>query len=259
MDDNKKNIVLKFEDVFFSYNGVTVLEEVNLSVYEHDFISIVGPNGGGKTTFLKLILGLIKPIRGIVKVLRKEPEKVRRKIGYMPQYIHYDPQFPVTVLDIVLMGRLGKKGFPGLFGWHGRADFEAADYALQQVEMEEYKDRPFAQLSGGQRQRVLIARALTTDPVILLLDEPTANVDVPGEIKLLEILKELSQSMTILMVSHDLGFVADIVERVICINRYVHVHPTSEITDEMIRNMYGADVRLVRHDLRYRGDRIEND
>jgi len=251
--------VLSFRDVYFSYNSGVVLENVNLAVYEGDLISVVGPNGGGKTTFLKLILGLLKPVKGEVSVLGDTPEKVRRQIGYVPQFILFDPQFPATVLDIVLMGRLGGTGLSGFFGWRKRSDYDAATKALKQVEMDTLRDRPFTRLSGGQRQRVMIARALVTQPTILLLDEPTANIDAPGEVKLMEIIRKLSTGMTIIMVSHDLGFAADVVKRVICINRRVHVHPTAEITDEMITNIYGTDVRLIRHDLLFNCGQAEND
>jgi zinc transport system ATP-binding protein len=259
MDNAKGKEILSFRDVYFSYNSGVVLENVNLVIYEGDLISIVGPNGGGKTTFLKLILGLLKPVRGEVTVLGNAPENICRQIGYVPQSILFDPQFPVTVMDIVLMGRLGGAGLSGLFGWRKRSDYQAAVYALEQVEMNAYQNRPFTQLSGGQRQRVLIARALATQPAILLLDEPTANIDAPGEVKLLEVIRKISAGMTILMVSHDLSFVADMVKRVICINRRVHVHPTAEITDEMIRGVYGTDVRLVRHDLQFNGERAGHD
>ncbi len=251
--------VISFQDVSFSYNGQTVLEQVTFNVEERDLICIVGPNGGGKTTLLKLMLGLIKPDTGVVLVNGEPPGNSRRRIGYMPQYVHHDPQFPVTVMDIVLMGRLGQSGLHGFFGWRTKTDRASALDALRRVGMEGYRDHPISELSGGQRQRVLIARALASEPELLLLDEPTANVDALAESRFIEILKELNLRMTILMVSHDLGFVSDVVERVICVNQRVHLHPTSEVTDEMIRNIYGADIRLVRHDLHYPDHRSDDE
>jgi zinc transport system ATP-binding protein len=239
--------VISLHDVTFSYGGEPVLEDVNLSVGEREAVCIVGPNGGGKTTLVKLILGLLTPQRGEVRVFGQPPRRARLRAGYMPQHIQHDPQFPVTVMDIVLMGRLGQGGWGGVLGWHGRADRRAALDALAQVDMEGIERRPFAALSGGQRQRVLIARALACKPELLLLDEPTSNVDSLVEAKLLDLLRELNRRMTIVMVSHDLGFVSGLVEKVICVNRRVVIHPTSQMTGQAIRDIYGGEVRMVRH------------
>jgi zinc transport system ATP-binding protein len=275
----KPEPVILFRDVTFSYGGEPALENVNLSVGACEAVCIVGPNGGGKTTLVKLILGLLAPQRGEVRVFGLPPHRARLRIGYMPQHVQHDPQFPVTVMDIVLMGRLGhgepwrssasasssptpphcnggdrrddhnwlKRILGDVTGWHGRADRRAALDALAQVEMEKLWRRPFAALSGGQRQRVLIARALCCKPDLLLLDEPTSNVDSAVEARLLDLMRQLNRRMTILMVSHDLGFVSGLVESVICVNRRVVVHPTSEMTGEAIRDIYGGEVRVVRH------------
>jgi len=236
--------VVSFEDVSFAYDTVPVLESVTFSIQERALISIVGPNGGGKTTLVKLMLGLLRPDAGEVRVFGRRPRAVQHRIGYMPQYGHYDPQFPVTAMDVVLMGRLERR----LGGPYGRADRQAALTALEEVGMAEFSGRPFDALSGGQRQRVLIARALACEPELLLLDEPTANVDVVVEHRLYEILRELNRRMTILVVSHDIGFVSDIVDRVVCVNHRVVVHPTSDITGEVIGDIYCGDFRIVRHD-----------
>ncbi len=239
--------VIRLENVSFSYDGYPVLEDVSLTVKERDFLSIVGPNAGGKTTLLKLILGLLKPTSGTVRVFEQPPARVRSRIGYMPQHALLDPLFPVSALDVVLMGRLGNGR--GL-GFYGRADKEAAVEALRKVELHEVRHRSFSELSGGQRQRVLIARALVSEPELLLLDEPTANVDAVIETELYEILKELNEKMTVALVTHDLGFVSRYVKSVACVNRRVVVHPTSEITGEMINEIYGCDMHMVRHDHR---------
>jgi len=239
------NAVIELENVWFSYNGSPVLEDVNLLVNERDFLSIVGPNAGGKTTILRLILGLIKPTRGSVKVFGDSPVKARPRIGYMPQHTSLDPLFPVSVLDVVLMGRLGT----GMhFGFHTNADREAAGEALKRVELYDIRHRPFSELSGGQSQRVLIARALVSGPELLLLDESTANVDIAVETELYDLLDQLNKKMTIVLVTHDLGFVSRYVKNVACVNRRVVGHPTCEISGEMINEIYGSDVHIIRHD-----------
>ena len=236
--------VVAVRRVSFAYNGVPVVEEASFEVGEGELVCMIGPNGGGKTTLVKLILGLFKPDSGEVRVFGEEPARVRRRIGYTPQYAHHDPQFPATVTDVVLMGRLERRwGGP-----YSKADRAAAAGAMEEVGVAELSKRLFNELSGGQRQRVLIARALASQPDLLVLDEPTANVDLVAETRLHEILQRLNERMTIIMVSHDLGFVSRMVDRVVCVSRCVVVHPTSEISAEIIREMYGADLCLVRHD-----------
>jgi len=234
---------IELQDVGFSYNGVPVLEKVNLSIGREEFLSVVGPNGGGKTTLLKIILGLLKPSTGRVRVFGAPPERNRERMGYMPQHTQFDPQFPVSVMDVVLMGNLGsRRGGP-----YSRRDRDEGCRVLDQVDMCGQSRNSFSSLSGGQRQRVLLARALISEPEILLLDEPTANVDVGIESKLDRILKNLKKHMTILMVTHDLGFVTHMVESVICVNRKVVVHPTSSLNGKLIHELYETDMRMVQH------------
>lgn len=237
--------VIEIDHVSFSYDGQSVLEDVSFTVLERDYLSVVGPNAGGKTTLIKLILGLLKPSRGTVRVFGQLPPKTRSRIGYMPQHAALDSFFPVSVLDVVLMGRLGNGHTVGLFR---RPDREAAMEALREMEMYPFRHRSFATLSGGQRQRVLIARALTSKPELLLLDEPTSNIDIAVETELYELLKRLNERITIVLVTHDLGFVSQYVKNVACVNRKVVVHPTSEISGEMIYEMYGSRVHMIRHD-----------
>ena len=239
--------VIELEKVSFAYNGRQVLTQVDLKVAARDFAAVVGPNGGGKTTLLRIILGLLKPQSGQVRIMGQPPERRRRVLGYMPQYAQVDLNFPVSVLEVVLMGRLGGVG---LRARYSRADRAAAIQALEQVEMSDLAGRRFGSLSGGQRQRALIARALAGDPAILLLDEPTANVDPAGEREIFDILHQLNQEHTILVVSHDLGFVSPHVGHVICVNRRggVVTHPTAQITPELINAIYGRTMHIVRHD-----------
>jgi len=236
--------VIEFESVSFAYEKMPVLVDVNLRLERGGCISVVGPNGGGKTTLLKLVLGLIQPTSGAIRVFGDQPHLGRKHIGYTPQHAKYDPQFPVSVLDVVLMGRIDRKRW----GRYSDGDRAVARKALADVGMTAHASALFSDLSGGQRQRVLIARALACEPDLLLLDEPTAHVDAVVGDRLANLLEELRSRMTILLVSHDFGFVSSIVHSVVCVNRKVVVHPTSGITGEIIRDMYGEEMRLVDHE-----------
>jgi len=251
----KKNNIIEIKDLDFSYeNNMPVLENVNLTFCELESACIVGPNGGGKSTLLYLILGLLKPTRGSVTVFGKSPIDARGYIGYMPQYIQLDNQFPICVSEVVLMGRLCN----GFWGRYSKKDREVAVEAMSEMSIEHLAKRQFSELSGGQRQRVLIARALTCNPKLLLLDEPTANIDPGMQEQFYEILYKLNQRMSILTVSHDLGFVSDKINSVICVNREVQVHPTNALDGNMITDMYGYDVNLIRHDYRCDHERHEH-
>jgi len=236
---------IRIEDLSFAYDRVLALENVNLKINENDFVWIVGPNGGGKTTLVKLILGLLQPRRGKVEVFGRQPAESRSRIGYMPQFAHLDPQFPINVLDVVLMGRLGNGRKLGPFR---KKDKIAAERVLDEVGLLDLARRSFASLSGGQQRRVLIARALAGEPDLLILDEPTANLDLLVERELYELLRQLNSRLTIIMVSHDPSFVTDNVERVVCVKRKVSEHPTCELEGDMIGELFGGEMRLVRHD-----------
>ena len=250
MPESDGTPAISARNVTFSYGGPPVLESASFTIERGDFASIVGPNGGGKTTLLKLILGLLQPAQGEIRVMNRPASEARPLIGYMPQQADLDPNFPMNVTEIVLMGRLAPRMAPGPFG---REDRRLAAGIIEMLGLENVRHRSLAELSGGQRQRVLIARALACQPEILLLDEPTAHLDLHLEDEFLEIVKELNQRMTVVMVSHDLGFVASCVNRCICVNRHVHLHPTSALKDDLIRSMYGDSVRLIRHDVDFPG------
>ena len=240
--------VITIEDMTFSYGGPPLMENVNLTIHNGEFVSVVGPNGGGKTTLVKLMLGLLRPIRGRIRVFDHRPDEVREQIGYVPQNVQLDPYFPVSVMDVVLMGRLGTTG---QLGPYRSADRRAAFEALEQVRLRNECTKPFGALSGGQRQRVLIARALACNPQLLIMDEPTAHLDVHMEEEFYDLLRDLKQRLTMILVSHDIGVVSQLVETVICVYRKVDVHPTSELTGDLISQMYMGDVRMVRHDHHY--------
>jgi zinc transport system ATP-binding protein len=240
--------VVELREVTFGYapEGATqpVLEDVTLLIEPREFLGVIGPNGGGKTTLLKLILGLLVPQRGSVTVFGQPPVAVRSRIGYVPQHAHVDPTVPASVLDVVLAGRLGRSSWGMRYG---RRHTEAAMAALDQTEMAPMAHRRIGTLSGGQRQRVLIARALAADAELLLLDEPTAGVDPHMERGLTDLLHRLNERLPIVFVSHDVSFVSTHLKRVACLNRRLTCHPAREISWEVIAPMYHGEIRAIRH------------
>ncbi len=232
------------EKLNFSYGGPPVLEKVDLEVGEGEFLGVVGPNGGGKSTLLKLVLGLLEPDSGSLKVFGEAPKKSRRRIGYVPQFSGFRRDFPISVRDVVLMGRLSGRMRPGPYS---AADRRAAVSAMKGARVLDLKDRPIAELSGGQLQRVLIARALATDPDMLLLDEPTASIDSSIEESIFDLLRDLNARMTIMLVSHDVGFISRYVTRVACLNRGLVCHTTSDLDAKGLEKIYGSPVQLIDH------------
>lgn len=241
--------VIRLEDVWVHYDGLPILEGVNLLVKDRDFLGIIGPNGGGKTTLFRVILGLVKPSRGKVSVLGDSPEKTRRFVGYVPQYALFDRDFPASVWDVVLIGRLGHRGY---FRKYNGEDKMIAAEALRKVEMLELKDRQIGRLSWGQRQRVLIARALATEPEVLLLDEPAAALDTRIEVGLYDLLQRLNEEVTIVLVSHDIGVVSAYVKTIACLNRKLIYHASKDITPDMLEEGYQCPVDLIAHGVPHR-------
>ncbi|MFO8008884.1 MAG: ABC transporter ATP-binding protein [Candidatus Brocadiia bacterium] len=235
---------VNIEGLSFRYDGPYVLANVDLRVPEGQFLGIIGPNGGGKTTLLRLVLGLERPTEGAVEVFGRPPAQARRLMGYVPQAPELDPDFPVDVEDVVLMGRLGQSRLAG--GFRG-GEREAARPALADVDMRQLAGHKFGNLSGGQKRRVLIARALATDPRLLLLDEPTAGVDHRVEHEIYSLLDELNERMTILLVSHDVGCVTEHVDEVACVHQRVFRHSTDELTGDVIEAIYRGPARMVEH------------
>jgi zinc transport system ATP-binding protein len=239
-----RTTIIEMKGVAFSYDGHDVLSNVNFTLSDREFAGMVGPNGGGKTTLLKLMLGLLAPTAGTITMLGSSPVDARPRIGYMPQHAQIDPSFPAPVLDIVMTGRLSG----GRVRRYSSEDRERAEIALSEVGLSDRRASMFSSLSGGLRQRTLIARALVSDPELLLLDEPTANLDVRMETQLHELLRKLNERMAIVLVSHDVGFVSEYATRVICVKETVVLHPTSELSGDTLREMYGEKIRIVRHD-----------
>jgi len=243
--------MLRFENVRFAYSEAPVVDGVSFSVPSARAVCIVGPNGSGKTTLCKLMLGLLKPQQGRITVMGESPHRARRRIGYLPQHLALDPHFPASVLDLVLTGRLSRTSILG----YTAKDREVAHAVIQRMGLKGRETMPFTALSGGQQRRALIARALACEPDLLVMDEPTANVDPAAEDALLETLEELEKRVSVLLVSHQFNFVSRYVEHVICMHgdKHVHVHPTAEVTPERLDALYQGHVRLVQHDKNLEG------
>lgn len=241
MSDNE--IIVNLQNVSFSYDTESseVLQNVSFSVRRGQSGCIVGPNGGGKSTLLKLMLALLKPTSGKIELFGKNPDDVRLRIGYMPQYHQLDSAFPVTSYEVIRMGRLRT-------GKSNRKEHDIILSIMDELGITALADKKFASLSGGQRQRVLIARALSCEPELLLLDEPTANIDPGAEEQFYATLAHLRERMTVLTVSHDLGFVNRETDLIICVNKNVSIHKAAEFTAEAANAVYHHQMNLIQHD-----------
>lgn len=252
--DNKhieagKEAIVEMRGVSFSYGTMPVLENIDMTIYANDFLGIIGPNGGGKTTTLKLILGLVRPSSGTVTVFGKTPEEGRRSIGYIPQFLEFDRDFPVTVLDVVLMGRLGARG---LFRRYSGDDVAIAAESLERVGMADSRNRRVGDLSGGERQRVFIARALTARPRLLLLDEPLSGIDTKWQNSFYDLLRDLNEEMTIILVTHDVGALSSYVEKVACLNCKLYYHGSTREGIEHLVETYQCPIELIAHGMPHR-------
>jgi zinc transport system ATP-binding protein len=222
--------IIEIKNLSFSYHKQKILEKVNLDVQEKDFLAIIGPNGGGKSTLLKLILG-INPVKdGSILTFGELPKKNLSKIGYVPQNTNVNTDFPIKVLEVVLMGHIGEKS--PLFGY-GKEEKMCAMGALAQVGMEEFAHAKIGELSGGQRQRVMIARALCAHPQILILDEPTASIDIDGQKRIYELLKTLNSYITIIVVSHDISVIMKYANKVVHINKRLNYYDMATIDNSL--------------------------
>ncbi len=238
---------IELQDVSFAYNGTDVLRRVSLTVRPGEFLAVIGPNGGGKTTLLKIILGMLKPSEGDVKVLGVDPVSARPLIGYVPQRSAHERDFPISVWDAVLMGRLGRKKNSFV-----QSPEDAVASALKAVEMLDYKNRQIGRLSEGQRQRVFVARALIGNPKLLLLDEPTASVDVVMQAGIYQLLQKIKQDLTIVLVTHDIGVIASYVDKIACLGGEMFYHDSKEIGHKDLESMYDCPVELIAHGVPHR-------
>jgi zinc transport system ATP-binding protein len=249
MTAEKTNLV-EIKNLYAGYNGETVLEDVNLTILQDDFIGLIGPNGGGKTTLLKVMLGLVEPQRGSVQVMGSTPQKGRSRIGYVPQLAEFDTEFPICVRDVVRMGRLSNRR---MFKPYSAEDDAIVNEKLAWVDLLDHQERALSELSGGQRQRVYIARALATEPELLILDEPTVSVDMEASTHIYELLYKINQAgVAIFLVTHDLNVISSYVKTIGCLNRRLHYHGEKQITAEMLRAAYGCPVDLIAHGLPHR-------
>lgn len=236
--------VISFEHVSYAYGNSNVLEDINLDIEAEEFFGVIGPNAAGKSTMLKLMLGMLNPAKGKISVMGKSPRQACQQIGYVPQFPSFPRNFPINVEDVVLLGRLGKGKRLGAFS---RRDRQIAQESLTVVEIADLATVPIKDLSGGQVQRMLIARALASEPEILVLDEPTANIDVQAEENIFALLKRYNQHMTIIVVSHDIAFISAYVNRVGCLNKTLVCHETEAISGKTIEELYGAPVKMIHH------------
>lgn len=236
-----KDLVI-MHDVSVAYDGVEVLEGVDLRIKEDDFLGVIGPNGGGKTTLVRTILGLV-PYRGEIEFA---PELYRGKeplIGYMPQISKFDRAFPISLLETVLSGLQGRRGF---LSWYSAADRRKALELLEIAGVGEAADSPIGEVSGGQLQRALLCRAVISDPRLLILDEPTNFVDSRFEKDFYRVLRLLNRRMAIVMVSHDVGTISTVVKEIVCVNRHVHHHHSNILTEKQLRE-YDCPIQLLTH------------
>lgn len=234
--------IVSLKNVSVKYDETTALEGVSLDIYADDFLGIIGPNGGGKTTLVKAILGAI-PHEGEVEYSPTLFERSHRLIGYLPQLSEFDKSFPISVVEVVMSGLQAEKGF---FSRYTKADREKAIKLLEMAGIADIADRQISEISGGQMQRALLCRAVILEPKLLILDEPTNFVDNQFENELYTLLRRLNERMAIVMVSHDLGTITSVVKSIVCVNRTVHRHDSNVITAEQLEN-YHCPIQIISH------------
>lgn len=244
----EKHIAVEIKNVFYSVDGKTILKNISLFVEEGSFLGIVGPNGGGKTTLLKILLGLIKPESGTVIISGRKPEDVRGTgvVGYLPQNLMVEKNFPATAMDVVLMGTY-KKG--KIF--YSDEDRENAIDILKTMSMFEKRDTLYSSLSGGEQQRVCVAQALVSKPSLLVLDEPSTGIDVVGQEDFYLLLRELKDKLklTVIIVSHDIGVISSYVDNFACLNTTIHYHGKAKDVDleELMHGLYEKKIEIIKH------------
>ena len=236
--------LIQITDLSASYDGKTVLSHINLTVYEQDFLGVIGPNGGGKTTLMKSILGLHRPDKGNIRFFRTGKETTDLNMGYLPQYNSIDRKFPISVYEVVLSGLSKQKT---LFQRYNKEHHEQVRHIISRMGLEGFENRAIGQLSGGQLQRALLGRALVSNPEVIILDEPNTYIDKRFEAQLYELLEEINRERAIILVSHDIGTVLQNVKTIACVNETLHYHPSTEVSAEWLEAHFGCPIELLGH------------
>lgn len=244
------NFAININNLSVQYNNMYVLSNINLDIVENDFLAVIGPNGGGKSTLVKTILGIVKSYYGTIKIFGQKPEEYHLPIGYVPQFSSFNKDFPIRVIDVILTGRLSGK--ITLFHHYTERDYEIVENLMEKLDIVHLKQRQIGQLSGGQLQKVLIARALATKPEILLLDEPTASVDTDSKTCIYEFLKDINPSMTIVVVTHDTAAISSYIKNIACLNKKLYYHGEPELDSSLVQKIFGCPVDLIAHGVPHR-------
>ena len=238
------NPIIQINGLCAGYDGKTVLNQVDLTVYEKDFLGIIGPNGGGKTTLIKCILGLHHPLQGHIRFYKKDQEVSEITMGYLPQYNSIDKKFPISVYEVVLSGLSKQKS---LFRRYSKEQHGQVRQMIVRMGLEGLEERSIGSLSGGQLQRALLGRALVSNPEVVILDEPNTYIDKRFEAKLYSLLEEINQERAIILVSHDIGTVLKNVKTIACVNETVHYHPHTEVPTEWLEEHFGCPIEMLGH------------
>ena len=238
------NSIIQINGLSAGYDGKTVLQQVDLAVYEKDFLGIIGPNGGGKTTLIKCILGLHQPSQGSIRFYKDGQEIPDMNMGYLPQYNTIDKKFPISVYEVILSGLSKQKS---IFRRYSKEQHEQVRQMIARMGLEGMEERSIGSLSGGQLQRALLGRALVSNPEVVILDEPNTYIDKRFEAKLYSLLEEINKERAIILVSHDIGTVLKNVKTIACVNETVHYHPHTEVPTEWLEEHFGCPIEMLGH------------
>ena len=236
--------IIQISELYAAYDEKTVLRNVNLSVYERDFLGIIGPNGGGKTTLIKSILGLHQPQKGKIRFYKEGKEVPEINMGYLPQYNNIDKKFPISVYEVILSGLSKQKS---IFRKYSNEQHELVRQMIVRMGLEGMDKRAIGELSGGQLQRALLGRALVSNPEVIILDEPHTYIDKRFEAKLYSLLEDINKERAIILVSHDIGTVLKNVKTIACVNETVHYHPHTEVPTEWLEEHFGCPIEMLGH------------